>query len=179
MGRSNGIFLIIRILNKIALKINNICSIICIILTAILIIIIPIQVIFRYIFNHALSWPEELAGFCFVWLTMIGATVCLFKRSHVGVSLLVSKLPESFQRTLAVISYIIISIYSYLLITQGYLIIEIVSRQLSPILRINMSWMYSPILVVGIISLYYCLVIILNIIYLGIENIKIINLKEV
>ena len=46
---------------------------ICIILMSVMTIIIFIQVIMRYVMHNSLSWSEELARYCFIWLIYIGA----------------------------------------------------------------------------------------------------------
>ena len=45
---------------------------ICIILMSVMTIIIFIQVIMRYVMHNSLSWSEELARYCFIWLIYIG-----------------------------------------------------------------------------------------------------------
>ena len=51
------------------------------------------NVVTRYVFNFVLAWSEELATSCFVYTVFIGAAWCLRTRQHVGVDLLVERLP--------------------------------------------------------------------------------------
>ena len=52
---------------------------ICIILMSVMTIIIFIQVIMRYVMHNSLSWSEELARYCFIWLIYkIDAALKLF-----------------------------------------------------------------------------------------------------
>jgi TRAP-type C4-dicarboxylate transport system permease small subunit len=39
-------------------------------------------VIARYVFNAPPFWTEELARFCLIWLTFVGAVVVHAERSH-------------------------------------------------------------------------------------------------
>ncbi|WP_157961584.1 TRAP transporter small permease [Acuticoccus kandeliae] len=52
------------------------------------------QVVARYGLGGALTWPEELAKFCFVWATFLGAAAGAGQRAHIAVELVVNKLPE-------------------------------------------------------------------------------------
>ena len=49
-------------------------------------------VFFRYVLNSALPWPEELARFAMVWLTMLGAGLVVRYGGHIAVTLVVNRL---------------------------------------------------------------------------------------
>lgn len=57
--------------------------------------IVVINVFTRKIFNYVLPWGEEVATSLFVYTVFVGAAWCLRTRQHVGVDLLVNKLPKS------------------------------------------------------------------------------------
>ncbi|HEC93323.1 MAG TPA: TRAP transporter small permease [Candidatus Atribacteria bacterium] len=162
----------LMVLNKLCNFINRICSLLCIFLSGALVFFISIEVFFRYIIRNALSWPEEVSGFCFVWLTMLGATICMYKKSHVGVSILVDKFPSVLQGFFKIIVYSMIIWFSYLMLSKGILLLKIVSQQFSPAAQINMAWEYSAIPVTGIIFILYCLISILNYLFTGNDTLR-------
>ena len=49
-------------------------------------------VFFRYVLNAALPWPEELARFAMVWLTMLGAGLVVRYGGHIAVTFVVNRL---------------------------------------------------------------------------------------
>lgn len=51
------------------------------------------QVFCRYIFNSALSWPEEMNIFFMAWLTFVGSSIALKQSAHIGVDLFINYLP--------------------------------------------------------------------------------------
>ncbi len=53
---------------------------------------ILIGVFFRYVLNAALPWPEELARFAMVWLTMLGASLVVRYGGHIAVTFIVDRL---------------------------------------------------------------------------------------
>lgn len=150
------------VLNKTCYFINRICSFLSILLVGALVFLISIEVFFRYIVQNALSWPEELAGFCFVWVTMLGAAICLYKKSHIGVTVLTDKFPDKLKGFFKVFIYLLIISFSYLMFTKGYLLLRIVANQCSPAAQLNMSWEYSAIPATGMIFILYSIVSILN-----------------
>ena len=44
-----------------------------------------LQVLTRYVFHFAYSWPEELARFCFIWASLLGAGLALEQKKPVCV----------------------------------------------------------------------------------------------
>ena len=57
-------------------------------LLAVVIISTSIQVFTRYIMNASLSGTDEVARFVFVWMSMLGASVCVSTHGHAAVSVL-------------------------------------------------------------------------------------------
>ena len=55
---------------------------------AIMVIIIFTNVVMRYVFNHSLSWSEEMARYLFVWFSWLGVSAGLKDDSHLRVELL-------------------------------------------------------------------------------------------
>ena len=162
----------LMVLNKLCNFINRICGFLSIFLIGALVFLISIEVFFRYVIRNALSWPEELAGFCFVWVTMLGATICLYKKSHIGVSILIDRFPDILKGFFKIVIYLMIIGFSYLMISKGYLLLKVVSKQFSPAAQINMSWEYSAIPVTGIIFILYCLVSMLNYLFTGNDTLR-------
>lgn len=62
------------------------------------------NVVLRYGFNSGISVSEEIARYCFVWLTFIGAVVAMYDHGHLGVDTLVSRLPMAGKKFCAVVS---------------------------------------------------------------------------
>ena len=57
-------------------------------------VVVLLQVIMRYLFERPNPWSEELSRFCFIWLSMIGASLALESQSHFAFDLAVTKLPR-------------------------------------------------------------------------------------
>ena len=50
------------------------------------------NVVLRYGFNSGITVSDEMARYCFIWLTYIGAMVAMRDGSHLGVDTLIKKL---------------------------------------------------------------------------------------
>lgn len=67
------------------------------------IVLVIVNVITRKLFNYIIIWSEEIATSCFVYSVFIGAAYAYRKHQHVGVDLLVERLPAGAQITNALL----------------------------------------------------------------------------
>jgi TRAP-type transport system small permease protein len=106
-----------------------------------------IQVVFRGIFDLGFSWTEELARYTMIWLTYVGAVVCLLQGSHIAIDLLIKRFPEKWQNYTKLISNMLIFFFLFMLFREGRKLVSspIISRQLTPGLGISTSYLYSVI----------------------------------
>lgn len=61
---------------------------------AAMLIAICLQVFFRFVLNHSLNWPEELARFSMIWSSMLAAVYVQLDRGHLSLDYFVGKLPR-------------------------------------------------------------------------------------
>jgi len=57
--------------------------------------VLLVGVVSRFAFQRPLVWVDELASLLFLWLAMMGATVALSRREHMGLTALVLRLSEA------------------------------------------------------------------------------------
>ena len=62
------------------------------------------NVIARYVFNDNLLWALQTTVFLFAWMVLLGAAYCVKKSLHLGVDILVERLPKAAQKPLTLIS---------------------------------------------------------------------------
>ena len=72
---------------------RHIEEIICCTCLVIIAVSVFLQVIFRYLFNSALHWTEEIAAFAMVWAVYSGAALCVRERFHIRIMVGVQALP--------------------------------------------------------------------------------------
>ncbi len=64
--------------------------------------LVIVNVLTRYVFRTGIPWAEEMATSCFVWTAFIGSAACYKRRAHIGVDILVNKLPLSAQNVMKI-----------------------------------------------------------------------------
>ena len=65
------------------------------------------QVVARYVFNAGITWAHELVQHLFLWTVMIGASYGFKHGVHLGVDVLMKKLPETQRRIMALFAVVI------------------------------------------------------------------------
>lgn len=83
-----------------------------------MVVMVFANVVMRYVFNTGLPVSEELARWCFVWLTFLGSILVLRERSHLGVDVVVQALAPKV-RKLCLIVACVLMIYATWLILMG------------------------------------------------------------
>ena len=63
---------------------SPIVRLVCIVLATALFIIVVAAIVARYGFGQAVSWTEEVPRYLLIWVSFLGAAVCVLKREHVG-----------------------------------------------------------------------------------------------
>ena len=65
------------------------------------------QVVARYAFNKGIIWAPELVEHLFLWIVMIGASYGFKHGVHLGVDVLMKKLPQVQRRIMALVAVLI------------------------------------------------------------------------
>src|SRR4051812_41342862 len=63
-------------------------------LAAVLLCCVVLQVFYRYVLQDSLVWSDELARFCFVWSSLIAASVIVGRNDHFTIPIVVDLLGE-------------------------------------------------------------------------------------
>lgn len=63
------------------------------VLTGVMTIIVTYAVMVRYLFNRPIGWSEEVSIYLMIWAVFLGTAYTLKEGSHIGVDLLMKRLP--------------------------------------------------------------------------------------
>jgi TRAP-type C4-dicarboxylate transport system permease small subunit len=94
-------------------------EVILVIFSAIMVSVIFLQVIMRYVFDASLSWSEELARYCFIWLVYIGISYGVKKQRHIKVDVLLLLFKEKGRLFLTILSNILFLFFCFFVIKYG------------------------------------------------------------
>lgn len=95
-------------------------EVILVIFSAIMVAVIFLQVIMRYVFDNSLSWSEELARYCFIWLVYIGISYGVKKQRHIKVDVVLLLLKERGRLIFMILSNLLFLFFCLFVIRYGY-----------------------------------------------------------
>jgi TRAP-type C4-dicarboxylate transport system permease small subunit len=119
------------------------------------------NVILRYGFNSGITWSSEISRFLFIWLTFLGAIGALKDQKHLGVDLVVKKLPPTSRKVVYVISNFIILYILWLILDGSWKLTLSSVGSTAPATGISLSIIY----VVGVVTSFAMGVIIITNLY--------------
>ena len=137
--------------------ITKFLSSVIVVVFSILVISCVLQVFTRFVLNSSLSWTEELARYTFIWANMLGAILCTKNKSNATVSVVTDNLSVEKQVVLNKIVDVLSIIIGLILLFYGSKVAWAVRTQLSPALRISMSFVYGAAPVFGTLLIFYCI----------------------
>ena len=109
-------------------------------------------VVTRYVFSINLGWITEVPNLVFPWLTMCAIVAAAARNEHIGVELVVEKLPRLPKKLVVLTINLIAMIAFSIMAVHGLDVVEIAGSQRLPITRVGMSWAYWSV-VVGFMGL--------------------------
>jgi TRAP-type transport system small permease protein len=154
-------------MEKLAAVFKHIINVLMALCLAAMAIFVFGNVVLRYFFDSGITWSEEMSRYLFIYLVFFGAIAALKDNEHLGVDILVRRLPLSLRRIVYVISNGIV-LYTLYLLGQGSWKMTMLSGDThAPATGLPFSFVY----VVGVItSVCMAIILIVNIIRVIIDK---------
>lgn len=100
---------------------DRICRVIEGLIAAMLVVMVVLvfgNVLLRYGFNSGITVSEEVSRWLFIWMTFLGAVVALREHGHLGVDMVVQRLPKAGKKACLAIGHLVM-LYIVWLLFQG------------------------------------------------------------
>jgi C4-dicarboxylate transporter, DctQ subunit len=109
--------------------------------------IIILQVFQRYILQHSLDWPEELARYLFVFAVYIGSSFAASEKRHLEVTIVRTVFGLKIGHYFTLVAYFITVVFCCIMFFWGISMVQFVadSNQVAPALQFPMWIAYSCI----------------------------------
>lgn len=117
---------------------KNLDEIVAAVSLLICVILVNLNIIMRYFFNMPLTWAEEFTTSLFVWTTFIGSAFAYRKHKHLGVDILVKRLPDGARRAVSSVVAVIEVVVLVML--------TVISAQYVYHLMFNRSGAWDPVM---------------------------------
>lgn len=117
-----------------------------------------IQIIFRYFLHQPIYWSEELPRVMLIWLTFLGAGLAMKNRSHLGITLLTSRLNIRAQIFVQIVAHFIMITFLVILAVGGVDVAMLTMPNRSAALQMPTGLVYLAIPVGSLIMILHIIV---------------------
>jgi TRAP-type C4-dicarboxylate transport system permease small subunit len=108
------------------------------------------------------TWVEEVGEMSLAWLTLVGAAIGIYQRSHFTLHVFVHRLPPAAQAWIGRLNHALIVGVGVLTAWYGYKLCLLNSSLHTPGLELNLAWLYASAVVGGALIAVYGVVMIVN-----------------
>lgn len=124
------------------------------------------QVLTRYVLKNPSTWSEELVGYLFAWMSLMGASLITCERGHMNIPILVEKCSPGMQKLLHCFGEIIAFLFSAIILTFGGIrITTLAMGQMTSSLGVPIGIFYIVLPLCGILNMIYTLLNIADILH--------------
>ncbi len=114
------------------------------------------QVFTRYILQNPSSWSEELVGYLFAWMSLLGASVVTGERGHMNIPIVVDKMGDKPKRAFLIFAEVIAFLFSAVILAYGGIkITTLAMGQLTSSLGVAIGIFYIVLPVCGVLNMVY------------------------
>lgn len=104
-----------------------------------------LQVWFRFVLRSPLSWSEEFARYCFVWLSSLGAAAGVRRGLHPGLDLGLGRLRGPARELVSLGALLLGAIFMAVVLVYGWELARFNMRQRSPAMGLPMGLPYAAV----------------------------------
>lgn len=114
------------------------------------------QVLTRYVLKNPSTWSEELVGYLFAWMSLLGASIVTCERGHMNIPIIVERFNETVQKGLNCFGEIVAFLFSaVILVFGGVQITTLAMGQMTSSLGVPIGIFYIVLPLCGILNMIY------------------------
>jgi TRAP-type C4-dicarboxylate transport system permease small subunit len=109
----------------------------------------------RYVLNATPTWVEQYSLLLIVYIGFLGASVGVYQKTHLGVSMFREMSPKPVRRIFDFLTYCILAGFGILMAVYGYKLTLFKWSVEIPLIRISEGWRSLPIILSGVLIFLY------------------------
>ncbi|KSU80264.1 MULTISPECIES: TRAP transporter small permease [Fictibacillus] len=137
-------------MEKISRYLETLLNIFMAVALGLMVILVFGNVVLRYLFNSGITWSEEMSRYLFIWLTFLGAIGAFKAKEHLGVDMLVRRLPVKAKKVVLVFSDLLMLFVLFLVLEGSWKMTVINMDSKAPATGLPLSFVYGTGIVVSL-----------------------------
>jgi len=142
------------LLEKMAKGVDRVLTVWIVGALVVMVLTIISDVSLRESVSYSLTWNLEVAQYCLINLTYVGAALAFRHRAHISISVVTSMLPPRMQRWVDVAGRILVLPFLAILVYSGVQILQ-KAKGVTPTLRLPIGVYYFPIFIGAVLLFFY------------------------
>jgi TRAP-type C4-dicarboxylate transport system permease small subunit len=119
---------------------------------AVMVVLVFGNVVLRYGFDSSIAMSEEVSRWLFVWVTFLGAVVALYRHEHLGVDMVVDRLPVLGRKICLVLGHGVMLGVAWLLFSGSWEQVMLNIEVGAPTTGAPMAILYAPGVVFAVLA---------------------------
>lgn len=112
-------------------------------------------VVMRYLFGDPPVWNNEVSAIAFTWMVFLGASAAYKRKMHIGIDLLVNRLPPEIRWIFLLAAQLALSVFFGYMVVYGVIFSIESYAQPTSIMRLPNTVFYSAVPVSFALMLFY------------------------
>ena len=129
--------------------------------------IVIVTVVSRYGFNSVLSWSEEVPRYLLIWISFLGAAVCVDLKDHIAFEYLYDRCPARLRVAIRVLINVAIFGFGWIMLLYGIRFVQAFGGDFMESIPYTNVWYYTALPVSGALMMLYSLRDQLNVWFVG------------
>jgi TRAP-type C4-dicarboxylate transport system permease small subunit len=119
--------------------------------------IIVFTVVSRYGFNWVLSWSEEVPRYLLIWISFLGAAVCVDLKDHIAFDYFLLRLPKRLHALVTLGINALMFFFGWIMLWFGIQFVEDFGSDLMESIPFTNVWYYSALPLSGALIMLFSL----------------------
>jgi TRAP-type transport system small permease protein len=119
--------------------------------------IIVFTVISRYVFSFVLSWSEEVPRYLLIWISFLGAAVCVDLKDHIAFDYFYKRFPGGLRAGIEVLINAAMLFFGWIMFFFGIHFVQDFGSDLMESIPFTNVWYYTALPVSGFLIMLFAL----------------------
>jgi TRAP-type C4-dicarboxylate transport system permease small subunit len=126
-------------------------------MASVIFVVICATVFTRYLLNLVPSWSEEVPRYMLVWITYLGAALCVHYQEHISLDIFFRLLPVRLQRLGQLVLNLMVGAVGGIMVVYGIGLMRHFGEDLMESIPVTNFWLYLAMPVSGVLIILYVL----------------------
>ena len=124
-------------------------------MASVIFVVICITVFTRYMLNLVPSWSEEIPRYMLVWITYLGAALCVRLQEHISLDVFFALLPVRIQRAGSLLLNLMVGAVGAIMVMYGVDLVRQFGDDLMESIPVTNFWLYLAMPVSGLLIILF------------------------